>query len=163
MTQLWELKCDQSKVSTANDTDTDHEHEEVDRYEEVLGKRDHFILHAFFTILSFLVFGLVPPVVYGFSFRESNDKDLKLAAVVAASLLCITMLSFAKAYTQKPCKYIKTVTYYIVVALGVSGASYLAGQLIHKLMKQLNWFEPTPTVALPLAEMGIRNGAWEFY
>ena len=160
--QLWELKHEPA----ASDTN-DEQVVVVDRYQEVLGQRGNFTLHAFVAVLSFLVFGLVPPVVYGFSFRQSDDKDLKLAAVAAASLLCIVLLSFAKAYTQSqnPSDCIKTVTYYVVVGFGVSGASYLVGDLIHKLMEKLNWFEyssSTPAhVTLPLAEMGIR--AWESY
>ena len=163
MLQLWELKDDKSKLPSS-DTDANEHVEHVDRYEEHLGKRDNFILHAFFAILSFLVFGLVPPVVYGFTFHESNDKDLKLAAVAAASLICIIILAFAKAYTQKPCKYLKTVTYYITVGLGVSGASYLAGQLINKLLEKLKWLEPTPTApAAFLLGMGTENRSWQSY
>ncbi|PON59381.1 Membrane protein of ER body-like protein [Trema orientale] len=152
---LWELKDDRSKIHSIETE------EHVDRYQEVLGKRENFVLHAFFAVLSFLVFGLVPPVVYGFSFRQSDNKDLKLAAVAAASLICITILSFAKAYTQKPSKYIKTVTYYVVVGLGVSGASYLAGELINQLLEKLNWSESTPPTALPLVGMGAGNRSWQ--
>ncbi|KAK7841851.1 membrane protein of er body-like protein, partial [Quercus suber] len=53
-------------------------------------------------ILSFLVLGLVPPVVYGFSFYESDSRELKPATVEAASLLCITLLAIVKTYIQKP-------------------------------------------------------------
>ncbi|KAE8705260.1 hypothetical protein F3Y22_tig00110429pilonHSYRG00415 [Hibiscus syriacus] len=47
---------------------------EEDRYRAVLGQRQNFVLHVIVAVVSFLFFGLVPPVVYGFSFRKSDDK-----------------------------------------------------------------------------------------
>ena len=70
------------------------------RYEEQLGRKEHFFLHAMLAVLSYLVFGLIPPVIYGFTFRESDDRDYKILAVAAASLLCIVILAIAKAYTR---------------------------------------------------------------
>ncbi|TKY68652.1 Membrane protein of ER body 1 [Spatholobus suberectus] len=118
--------------------------EQVDRYNELLGQRENFILHAFIAVLSFIVFGLVPPVVYGFSFRESDDKDFKVAAVAGASLLCITLLSIAKAYIKRPNSYMtyfKTVLYYVSTGAVASVLSYLAGDLVKKLIEKLGWFE----------------------
>ncbi|XP_062102826.1 membrane protein of ER body-like protein [Humulus lupulus] len=159
---LWDLKHDHLKVRTSDDV-TEEQSLDLDRYEAILGKRRHFGFHTLVSILSFLVFGLVPPVVYGFSFRERNDKDLKLAAVAAASLLCIALLSFAKAYTQKHSKYIKTATYYVVVGFGVSGASYLAGVFVNKMMKRLGWFEPSPTTsAMPVYLGKMSMSAWDW-
>ncbi|KAK7841854.1 membrane protein of er body-like protein [Quercus suber] len=114
---LQELKNDQSTV-VLNETD-----EQVDRYQELLGQKRNFVLHASVAILSFLVFGLVPPVVYGFSFYQSDNRNLKLAVVAAASLLCITVLAIVKAYTQKPSKwsiYITTILYYLFIGIGAS-------------------------------------------
>ncbi|GMN50281.1 hypothetical protein TIFTF001_019443 [Ficus carica] len=152
---IWELKGDKSKVHCSRTNEL------VDRYQEVLGRRENFILHAFAAILSFLVFGLVPPVVYGFTFRQTDDKDLKLAAVAAASLICIALLAIAKAQIQNPHKYFKTVTYYIVIGLGVSGVSYLAGQLINQLIEKFESSESTPAFTLPLPGMGIAK--WGSY
>nr|XP_027093218.1 membrane protein of ER body-like protein isoform X3 [Coffea arabica] len=70
------------------------------RYEEQLGRKEHFFFHATLAVLSYLVFGLIPPVIYGFTFRESDDRDYKILAVAAASLLCIVILAIAKAYTR---------------------------------------------------------------
>ncbi|OIW18874.1 hypothetical protein TanjilG_25317 [Lupinus angustifolius] len=106
---LQELKAKEPKKAE-NQTEAP-----VDRYMELLGHRKNFYVHAFIAILSFIVFGLVPPLVYGFSFSENGDKDFKnLGAVVVASLLFITMLSIAKAYTKKSntfVEYFKTVIY----------------------------------------------------
>ncbi|XP_020224199.1 membrane protein of ER body 2-like [Cajanus cajan] len=51
-----------------NDTDA-----AVDQYNELLGPRKNFTLHAFIAIFSFIIFGLVAPVVYGFSFDERDE------------------------------------------------------------------------------------------
>ncbi|KAM4070520.1 hypothetical protein ACJW30_12G171700 [Castanea mollissima] len=136
---LQELKNDQSSV---------------DRYQELLGQKRNFVLHASVAILSFLVFGLVPPVVYGFSFYQSDNRNLKIAVVAAAALLCITVLAIVKAYTQKPSKwsiYITTILYYLSIGIGASGISYLAGYLVRKLIEKLGWFESSVATTQPLS------------
>lgn len=40
-----------------------------DRYQELLGRRANFLLHAVVAVLSFLIFGSVPLVVYGLLIR----------------------------------------------------------------------------------------------
>ena len=101
--------------------------EQVDRYQQVLGQKSNFIEHASVAILSFLVFGLVPPVVYGFIFYESDNRELQLAAVAADSLLCITLLAIVKTYIQKPSEwynYITNILYYLAIGLG--GLAFLS-------------------------------------
>ncbi|KAB2636585.1 hypothetical protein D8674_027119 [Pyrus ussuriensis x Pyrus communis] len=154
---LWELKDDHSKVPSGQ---TD---EQVERYQKVLGKRENFPLHACVAVLSFIVFGLIPPVVYGFSFRQSNNRDLKVAAVAVASFLCIIVLAIGKAYIQRPPKYIKTILYYFTIAIAVGGVSYLAGDLIDKLVEKLGWFSSTVSGSLPLPQMSIAKPALESY
>ncbi|KAH7517580.1 hypothetical protein FEM48_Zijuj09G0080100 [Ziziphus jujuba var. spinosa] len=134
---LWEFKNDDSTVKS-EDTGL-----QVNRYQEIMGRKENFCLHATAAILSFLIFGLVPPVVYGFTFLESDDKDLKIAAVAGASLICITLLALAKARTQSNPKYILTVVQYVGVGIGVSVASYVAGDLLDRLLEQLGWFQQT--------------------
>ncbi|XP_038898255.1 uncharacterized protein LOC120085971 isoform X2 [Benincasa hispida] len=153
------LKSEQFR--TSNETD----YERIDRYEVVLGNRENYILHFTLAIFSFVLFGLVPPLVYGFSFTKSNDKDLKLAAVAGASLLCVILLAFGKAYIQRPNRwdvYVKIVASYIVIAAGAGGFSYLAGDLIDKLIKKYGWFEENPAfnLSLPLPEMSLAKPAW---
>ncbi|XP_061346776.1 uncharacterized protein LOC133292394 [Gastrolobium bilobum] len=137
---------------------------EGDKYYELLGKRENSILHAFVAILSFLIFGLVPPAVYAFSFRESDDKDLKLAAVAGASLLCIALLGIAKAYIQRPnnyVTYIKTVLYYVTSGVLASLLTYVAGSLVKKLVEQLGWFEPKSGLSVP--EISVEKHEWGSY
>ncbi|KAM7527428.1 hypothetical protein LguiB_030838 [Lonicera macranthoides] len=157
---LRDLKNDHSQI-VSNRTN-----EQVERYQEVLGRRDHCLLHATVVVLSFLLFGLIPPVTYGFSFRTSDDMDLKLAVVAAASLLFIILLAIGKAYTCKPPRffeYIKTIMYYVVTAIMVSGVSYAVGDLIERLVGNLGWFETSATVTLPFSEMKSINKALAWY
>lgn len=132
--QLWDLRDDCHKNSSNN--------EAANKYKELLGEVNYFPLHAFFAILSFIVFGMVPPVVYGYSFQETNDKDYTVVAVATASLLCVALLAIFKAYISK-CTvfgYFKTIVYYITAAVSASGVSYVAGNLITRLMEEYGLF-----------------------
>jgi hypothetical protein len=145
--QLRELKAVEPKRSNT-ETET-----VVDQYNEVLGERKNFILHAFIAILSFIIFGLIPPIVYGFTFRENDEKDFKLAAVAGASLLCITLLSIAKAYIKRPNSYItyfQTVFYYVSTGAVATVLSYLAGDMVKKLIEKLGLFEPATNFAISM-------------
>ncbi|TYG91615.1 hypothetical protein ES288_A12G276400v1 [Gossypium darwinii] len=140
---LRELKNDQPRASDV----------EEDRYQVLLGQRQNFKLHAFVAILSFLLFGLVPPVVYGFSFHNSDDKDFKLAAMAGASLICIILLALGKGHVRKPNRaYFRTVFYYLSLGITASGISYVVGQLLKKLAEQLGLFDSSSTVSMPFLE-----------
>ncbi|KAJ4971644.1 hypothetical protein NE237_004743 [Protea cynaroides] len=114
----------------------------IDRYQETLGRRENFRLHAVVAVMSYIVFGLLPPVIYGFSFYSSNDKLYKLITCGAASFVCIILLSIGKAYVQKPPKpYVKTVLNNLLVGLTASGLCYAVGLLSERLLEKLGWFE----------------------
>ncbi|KAD4584386.1 hypothetical protein E3N88_21987 [Mikania micrantha] len=132
---LWDLRDDCYKDSSNN--------EAANKYKELLGQVDYFPLHVFFAILSFLVFGMVPPVAYGFSFHEKNDKDYTIMVVAIASLLCVALLAIFKAYINKctVLEYFKTVVYHITAAVSVSGVSYVAGNLLTRLMEEYGLFD----------------------
>lgn len=132
--QLRELKNEQPREAL---TQTDMEE---DRYYQQLGRRGKFSLHAAVAVISYLVFGLVPPIIYGFSFRKSDDRDYKLAAVAASSLLCILFLSLGKAHVRSK-SYIKTAIYYLMMGFAASGISFLVGELVDKLLERLGLFE----------------------
>ncbi|KAK1353056.1 hypothetical protein POM88_052894 [Heracleum sosnowskyi] len=151
--QLWDLKSDQCEGAS-------------NKYQE-LGKKENFLLHATFAVLSFLVFGLVSPATYGYAFDKMHDKNLTLVAVAIASLLCIIILASCKAYVMKSDRfimYLKTIMYYICIALMVSGVSYEVGDLINKLMEKYGWFEKTPDFPLSLPGVNTRNPvSWTSY
>ncbi|KAI7984079.1 Membrane protein of ER body-like protein [Camellia lanceoleosa] len=137
---------------------------EESRYKVLLGQTNNFLLHATVAVLAFLIFGLIPPVTYGFSFRQTDDKDLKLVVVATTSLLCIAILAIGKAYIQKkPNSYIKTVLYYIGMAVMASGISYAAGELIKRLVEKLGWFDSSVAVTLSVPQVQSVNPAWGSY
>ncbi|CAI0426561.1 unnamed protein product [Linum tenue] len=165
-TNISDLKCEQPRRFIVSPET--QEEAEVDRYCDLLGQRSNFKRHAFFAVLSFLVFGLVPPVVYGFSFKESDNRDYKIAAAAAASIVCVVLLAFGKAHVQKPPKtHFKTVLFYLTVGFMVSGVSFAAGNLFKKVMDDLGWFEPVaeapPAAAAAIAGMASGMPAWGSY
>ncbi|KAG6414669.1 hypothetical protein SASPL_122042 [Salvia splendens] len=105
----------------------------------------HFLFHSTFVILSYIIFGLVAPVTYGFAFHDSDDKDYKMLAVAAAGFGCIFVLAIAKAYVkgiERFGGYVKTILYYVTMAVSASGVAYAAGDLFEKLLDDLGWFQP---------------------
>ncbi|XP_042017858.1 membrane protein of ER body-like protein isoform X1 [Salvia splendens] len=154
---LWDLRCDRLEEQLSNQIT-----EQADRYRQLLGQRQNFMLHAVVAIISYILFGLVPPVVYGFSFHESDDKQLKLLMVAVASLVCILVLTVGKAYVQRPPKpYLKTVTTFLILGISVSGMSYAAGRLVERLLEKLGLF--TPSSAAPnflVPEMRPVGSGW---
>ncbi|KAI9085266.1 hypothetical protein K1719_032789 [Acacia pycnantha] len=128
---IWDLKSEQQSTN-----------EHVDRYYLSLGKRENFYLHVCIAILSFIIFGFVPPLVYGLTLYETNEKDLTLVAVAGASVICITLLSITKTYIQRPntyLSYLKTVIYYLSTGALTAIIAYLAGVLIRKLLEKLGF------------------------
>ena len=159
-----ELRNDQSGGFSAESADQINE--ETSRYHRELGLRENFRLHAIMTVLSFLLFGLVAPVTYSFSFLKSGNKDLKLVAVAAASLVCITVLAIGKAYTQKASGffgYIKTVSSFVIPGFMASGVSYVVGDLIKKLLEKLGLFESSSAFTLSLPGTATPESGWGFY
>ncbi|XP_071741184.1 membrane protein of ER body-like protein [Rutidosis leptorrhynchoides] len=136
---LWDLRNDGCNERTIEQT----ENKTTNRYKELLGQVEYFPLHAFFAILSFIVFGMVPPLAYGYTIHETNDKDYTVAAVAVASLLCVSLLAIFKAYINKCTffEYVKTVVYYVTAAVSASGVSYVAGNLVTRLLKEYGLFD----------------------
>ena len=135
----------------------------MDRYKELLGSRENFLLHTIVVTLSFVVFGLIPPIVYGFSFLKSGNRELKLLAAAAASLLCILVLATGKEYVRRPPKsYVKTIAYYILLGFMASGISYAVGQLIKSLLEKLH-FQSNSPVFQGLSKMMPTAAEWASY
>ncbi|KDP23115.1 hypothetical protein JCGZ_00542 [Jatropha curcas] len=155
---LLELKNDTSGGTS------DQMYEPKDRYHETLGRRENFLLHATVVIISFLIFGMLPPVIYGFSFHKSDNKDLKLAVVGGASLICIMLLAIGKAHVRRrPKSYISTVLYHVVIGVMASGACYIAGDLIGKLLEKTGWSGSSLSVAMTFPETKPIDRTWASY
>ncbi|KAK7372885.1 hypothetical protein VNO80_06275 [Phaseolus coccineus] len=142
-------------VDLKNDHSGEDETQRVvqDRYKEFLGRRENFLLHAVVAVLSFLIFGAVPLVVYGLLINKNYYTELKLGVVAATSVVCIILLAIGKVYTSRPPKaYIKTVLYYVALALSTSGVTYVAGNLIKDLLEKLNQPESGFAITMPISD-----------
>ncbi|VAH99473.1 unnamed protein product [Triticum turgidum subsp. durum] len=149
-----------------NIQDVSNEKERVGHYWLQLGRRSKARLHMVLALLSYMVFGLLPPVVYGLSFRESNNRENKMMAVAGASLMCIALLALGKAHVKTaPRTYFQTLMYYLTIAVSSSGLSYVAGVLITRLLEHFGVIEQggsaapaPPGLSFPHSERGHING-----
>ncbi|WOK95362.1 membrane protein of ER body-like protein [Canna indica] len=154
------------ELRTAQDEAAEQTDEQVGRYWELLGQRANFRLHFVVAIISYILVGSVPPVVYGFSFRMSDNKEYKLIAVAAASLLCVTLLAVGKAHVKPQKAYIRTLFYYLSLGVSASAISYIAGVMINSLLENLGLFDhKTPSSVLTLVSQDLSFGvsAWASY
>ncbi|KAL4365053.1 membrane protein of ER body-like protein isoform X4 [Arachis hypogaea] len=151
---LWELKDDHSGSGT-------NQMEINDRYQELLGRRSNFLLHVVVAVLSFLILGSIPIIVYGVLINKNYYTEVKLAAVVTASLLCVILLAIGKVYTKpQPKAYIKTASYYVTMALVASGISYIVGNLVQDLLEKLTHSDSGFAIAMSNADT---KTAWMSY
>ncbi|KAH7689895.1 hypothetical protein IHE45_02G012500 [Dioscorea alata] len=134
------------------------EAEPASRYWELLGRQKNFRRHVIVAVISYLIFGLLPPVIYGFSFRKSDNREYKLIVIAAASLLCIALLAISKAHVRLEKDYFKCLTYYIGLGVTASGLSFAAGVLIHQFLDKLGLFDPQANVPAPPSVGFILNG-----
>ncbi|KAG0512312.1 hypothetical protein BDA96_10G002600 [Sorghum bicolor] len=117
-----------------NTGDVAESSEQVGHYWLELGRRSEYHLHMVIAILSYILFGLLPPVIYGLSFRTSDNRENKMLVVAAVSLLCIALLAIGKAHVKRPRTYFTTLLYYLSIGFSGSGLSYATGVLIMKLL-----------------------------
>uniref|UniRef100_A0ACD5ZQK0 Uncharacterized protein n=1 Tax=Avena sativa TaxID=4498 RepID=A0ACD5ZQK0_AVESA len=133
--------------------DVSGDNERVGHYWLNLGHRSKSQLHMVMALLSYIVFGLLPPVLYGLSFRESNDRENKMMAVAGASLACIALLALGKAHVSMQKPYFKKLVYYLTIAVSSSGLSYVAGVLITRVLVYYGIVEEGPSA--PPAPPGV--------
>ncbi|XP_073016634.1 membrane protein of ER body-like protein [Primulina eburnea] len=158
---LWELRseCTEQALNHVSPVI-----ERRDRYKELLGQKENFVMHATVSILSYIIFGLVAPVAYGFSFRKSDNKEFKLILVAAASLLCICGLAVGRAYVRRPPRpYLKSVVTYVLLGFMVSGISYVAGVLVERILDKLGLFHSSSGANLLIRQMETvpsNSGYW---
>ncbi|CAA0824736.1 Membrane protein of ER body-like protein [Striga hermonthica] len=153
---LHELKCERPIEPPAG-TQLPNQAPITDRYKELLGRRQNFLLHAVVSVISYLVFGLVPPVTYSFSFRKTDDRQLKLLATAAVTFVCIFWLAIGRAYVRRaPKPYLSSVFTFAVLGFMASGVSYAAGALAQRLLERLGLFGPG-------SENEVVGPAWASY
>ncbi|CAN8252174.1 unnamed protein product [Cochlearia groenlandica] len=118
--------------------------QEDDRYEELLGRRANFRFHVLVAVLSYILYGLIPPLVYAFSFYKTGIKNYKLMSVFSVSLVCVVLLGMIKVYVRKTSKstkpYLKTAVYYTAIVVASCGISYFVGDIVGEYIRKLGWF-----------------------
>ncbi|KAL6861363.1 hypothetical protein ACP4OV_017063 [Aristida adscensionis] len=143
--------------------------ERVGHYWLQLGRRSKYRLHMVIALLSYILFGLLPPVIYGFTFRKSDNRENKMMVVAAASLACVALLALGKAHVKRPRTYITTLLYYLSMGLSASGLSYVAGVLITRLLAHFGLIDqggsapsaaPAPPGLMYPGAMGAEATAW---
>lgn len=155
--QLSELKHSQDEADDRN-------HDELGRYWALLGRKGHFGLHATVAVVSYIFFGLLPPLVYGFTYRETDNSEYKLIAVAITSLVCIAILSIGKAHVRPNRTYFTTMLYYLTIGVSASGLSYVAGMLLKQLVESLGLFDqgslPAPSPPNIIGGTNLRVPSW---
>ncbi|CAN8326174.1 unnamed protein product, partial [Cochlearia groenlandica] len=162
--QLQELRDEEPRRTTTEDNQTNSQVAEG-RYKRLLGQRENFTLHAAVVILSFIIAGLLPPIVYYFSFSKTHNRDYRVASVFGASLLCIVLLALAKAHVRNPrSSHFKSVLYYTMIAVSVSGISYMVGKFLDHLLEKYGWSDgsETPAGQMMLSLMGRKAGSFGY-
>ncbi|GJN01180.1 hypothetical protein PR202_ga18425 [Eleusine coracana subsp. coracana] len=147
--------------------------EQVGHYWLQLGRRSKYQLHMIIALLSYILFGLLPPVIYGFSFRKERQQgEQDDGGCCCISLACVALLAIGKAHVKRPRTYFTTLLYYLSIGLSCSGLSYVAGVLITRLLAHFGLIDqggsaPTATPAPPgllLPDpMGTGATAWASY
>uniref|UniRef100_A0A0D9WKT5 Membrane protein of ER body-like protein n=1 Tax=Leersia perrieri TaxID=77586 RepID=A0A0D9WKT5_9ORYZ len=151
--------------------DVDENDEQVGHYWSQLGRRTRYQLHVFMAVLSYFLFGLLPPLIYAVSFRggageaDTNAREKKVAVVAAASLACIALLAIGKEHVKWPARsrsYVKTLLYYLTIGVSASGLSYVAGVLITKLLSHFGLIDDQspPTSATLLFPDASAAATW---
>ncbi|KAJ4776684.1 Vacuolar iron transporter (VIT) family protein [Rhynchospora pubera] len=155
---------DLSELKHAQDEADDRNEDEMGRYWALLGRKGHFGLHASVAIISYIFFGLLPPLVYAFSFRKTDNSEYKMIAVAASSLVCIAILSLGKAHVRLPRTYFTTMLSYITIGVSASGLSYVAGLLLKQLIESLGLFDqglsPAPSPPNLISGTYTRVPSW---
>ncbi|XP_038897301.1 membrane protein of ER body-like protein isoform X2 [Benincasa hispida] len=146
-------------------TDEAEDQENSERYENVFGDRKNYRLHFGVALLSFVLFGLMPPLVYCFTFCKPEDKILKVPTVTIVVVLCIALLGVAKAYIERKTncvEFVNIIGNCVVDALGTSVLTTIGGELIENYIDKAGWFDPNKIPTLFQPGFSFENGtsAW---
>ncbi|BBN14606.1 hypothetical protein Mp_6g12950 [Marchantia polymorpha subsp. ruderalis] len=97
-----------------------------------------FRFNGFLAVFSYILFGLMPPLTYGFSFRNESNRDYKMGATSLLALFCIILLGWGKARVtfQSAFKLIST-----LITTGFVGAiaCYQAGDYVSMLLDYIGF------------------------
>jgi hypothetical protein len=119
-------------------------------------------------VISYILLGLLPPVIYGLSFRKSDNRENKMMVAATASLACVALLAIGKAHAKRPRTYFRTILYYLSIGLSSSGLSYAAGMLITRLLAHFGLIDGGAAPSAAPAPPGLllpdtMGNAWASY
>ncbi|MCO5593268.1 hypothetical protein L7F22_047276 [Adiantum nelumboides] len=105
--------------------------------------RDHYInvvgvtlmLHGTVALISFVVFGLLSPLVYLFSYRETDDRDDKFITCCVVTIVAVTALALGKAKVSNK-RYLTTLFAYLGGGVLAAIIGYLAGEHVAELLEE---------------------------
>ncbi|KAL2622300.1 hypothetical protein R1flu_002505 [Riccia fluitans] len=95
-------------------------------------------VNGFLAAFAYLLFGLLPPVTYGFSFRDKTNRDWKMGATCFVAIVSLVLLGWAKARVtaQKPFMVITTL---ITTGFVAAITSYKVGDYVSRLLQELGF------------------------
>jgi hypothetical protein len=108
------------------------------QFKETVGQS--FLLNGCLAFFSFLVFGSLPTLTFGFSFRQSNNHDYKMVATVVVSVISVMLLGCAKVFakvTQR--SYFATLSALIMTGVVAAVAGFYTGEYFSKLLAQFGF------------------------
>nr|PNR28953.1 hypothetical protein PHYPA_027645 [Physcomitrium patens] len=110
------------------------------RFRESVGPR--FWVNGPLAMLSFLVFGPLPALAFGLSFRQSNGHDYKMAVTVVVSTVALALLGFGKvASKMTKLSYTRTVSTLIITGVVAAVVGFYSGYYISKLLESFGTFD----------------------
>ena len=103
--------------------------------------RDHFTdvvgitigLHATIALISYVVFGVLSPLIYAFSYRQTDDRDRKFILCCGVTIATVGLLSLGKAKVSNK-GYVRTLCAYILVLVVSSIIGYLTAEHVADLL-----------------------------
>ncbi|KAG6543055.1 hypothetical protein Mapa_015551 [Marchantia paleacea] len=107
-----------------------------EQFKELVGPS--FGFNGFLAGFSYLFFGLLSPITYGFTFRHETNRDFKMGATCLVALVCIILLGWGKARvtSQSAFKLIST-----LITTGFVGAiaCYQAGDYVSLILEKIGF------------------------
>lgn len=93
----------------------------------------HGFVHGCLSFLSFLFFGALAPITYGFSFRKATSTYYKMVATCFVALVSIVLLGAANAHVKSK-STVRVISILVVTGILAVIAGYEAGDYAVRLL-----------------------------
>ncbi|KAI5073331.1 hypothetical protein GOP47_0011344 [Adiantum capillus-veneris] len=108
-------------------------HYHKDYYIDVVGVT--LMLHGTVALISYIVFGLLAPLVYAFSYRVTDDRDDKFILCCGVTIVAVTALALGKAKVSNK-RYLRTLFAYLSGGVLAAIIGYLTGEHVAELLEE---------------------------